>query len=78
MDFDKVREAFKPYLWRILLTMGGIAIAVLMLTIGFFPTLLLLVLGMAGFLLGFRFDSLADFKRFLIKLVPERFRRPYE
>lgn len=45
-------EELKPYSGRITLTIVGFVVAVLFLTLGFWPTLLLAILTAAGFITG--------------------------
>lgn len=45
-------EELKPYAGRITLTLLGFVVAVLFLTLGFWPTLLLVILSALGFVIG--------------------------
>ena len=45
-------EPLKPYAGRLVLTILGFAVAILFLTIGFWRTILIVLLVAAGFLLG--------------------------
>ena len=60
--------------YRIGLTAAGFLIAVLWITIGFFKTMLLLILAAAGFALGYRLDAPERFKELIEKYKPERFK----
>ncbi|MGD9559636.1 MAG: DUF2273 domain-containing protein [Oscillospiraceae bacterium] len=56
-------EAAKPYAGRIIMTLFGLIIAILFLTIGFWRTLLILILSAAGYLLGKWEDGALDTSR---------------
>lgn len=47
-----MKEIFDEYRWSILGGVGGFALAILFLTLGFFKTLLILVLTLAGSYVG--------------------------
>lgn len=53
-------EALKPYAGRITLTAAGFVVAVLFLTLGFWRTLLLVVLMLIGFGIGMWVDGRID------------------
>lgn len=50
-----------PYKWRILGGILGLLVAILMLTIGFFPTLLIVIFVSAGTALGYCVDDKVPF-----------------
>lgn len=64
-------DAAKPYAGRIVMTVFGFIIAVLFLTIGFWRTLLILILSVVGYLLGRWEDGVLDLSRLP---MPGRFR----
>lgn len=53
-------EPLKPYSGRLVLTVLGLATAILFLTIGFWRTILIVLLVGAGFLLGSYQDGALD------------------
>ncbi len=53
-------EPLKPYAGRLVLTVLGLATAILFLTIGFWRTILIVLLVGAGFLLGSYRDGALD------------------
>ena len=56
-------ESLKPYAGRIFMTAFGFIIAVLFLTIGFWRTMLIVVLSVAGYLFGKWEDGALDVSR---------------
>lgn len=56
-------DSMKPFAGRIVMTAFGFLIAVLFLTIGFWRTLLILILSVAGYLLGKWEDGALDIER---------------
>ena len=44
--------SIRPYMGRIICTIIGIVAAILLLTIGFWPTLLMALLGAVGYMVG--------------------------
>lgn len=52
----------------------GLIIGVLILTIGFFKTLLLCVTTLVGYYLGARWRLDEDFKDLILRIIPERFK----
>lgn len=50
-------EALQPYAGRIALTAAGLAVAILFMTLGFWRTLLIVLLSLAGFFLGMWADG---------------------
>lgn len=48
---------YKPYLWRIALTVAGLLTALLFLLIGFWRTLIIVLCCTAGFTLGWCLDK---------------------
>ena len=56
-------ERMRPYAGRIIMTAFGFLIAVLFLTLGFWRTLLILILSVAGYLLGKWEDGALDIER---------------
>ena len=64
-------DSVKPYAGRIAMTIFGFIIAILFLTIGFWRTMLILVLSVLGYLLGKWEDGALDTSRLP---VPRRFK----
>ena len=57
MEFEKIKEFCKTHQWTCVLVVFGIILTILLLTIGFFKTLLLLVIvAICGFI-GLKLDS---------------------
>lgn len=53
----------RPYMGRIICTLIGIAAAVLLLTIGFWPTLLIALLALVGYMVGLWRDGTLELPR---------------
>lgn len=67
MKSDSFANWFKEYKWRILLIVTMIIIGVLFITVGFWKTLLVIILAAIGFVLGYAKDRTEDFLRFIDK-----------
>jgi len=71
-------EAFKAFLSTYKLRIAGVAlgivVAVLLLCLGFFRTLLIAVLAVGGYVGGLWFESPEKCMEFIRKFLPERFR----
>jgi uncharacterized membrane protein len=53
-------ETLKPFRFRIIGLLAGLIIAILFLTLGFWKTILLVLLSAAGFIVGFFLDDRVD------------------
>ncbi|MDR0840948.1 MAG: DUF2273 domain-containing protein [Christensenellaceae bacterium] len=54
---EKFLEFCKQYKWRLIGVTGGILFCILVFTINFWRTLLLMVLGGAGYVIGLALDN---------------------
>lgn len=52
----------------------GLIIGILIITIGFFKTLLLFLTTLVGYYLGIRWRFEEDLKDFILRIIPERFK----
>lgn len=67
MNSDSFAYWFKEYKWRILLVSAMVIIAVLFMTLGFWKTILIVVLAAIGFFIGFAKDRTEEFMQFIDK-----------
>lgn len=58
MTFNSLLAILKKHKWKISLSLIALIVAILMLTIGFSRTLLIIVLTVPGFLYGYLLDRL--------------------
>lgn len=61
---EKFKE-LKPYYWRIVFIITFVVFAILLMTIGFFKSLLLLIFALIGYVVGVFFDDPKRFARWL-------------
>lgn len=52
----------------------GLIIGILIITIGFFKTLLLFLTTLVGYYLGIRWRFEEDLKDFILRIIPDRFK----
>lgn len=78
MDKQKFIEELSQIIYlnqkKIVGALIGLIIGVLILTIGFFKTLLLCVTTLVGYYLGARWRLDEDFKDLILRIIPERFK----
>jgi uncharacterized membrane protein len=67
--FNNLGETLKPYKYRIIGLLCGLIIAILFLTIGFWKTILLVLLSAAGFIIGYFLDDKADLGDMVDKIM---------
>ncbi len=67
-------EIYAPFRERILWTVLFVIIGILFLTIGVWRTLLLVVLGTAGYIIGFRGDEPEKFSE-IVDTIAERLKK---
>ncbi|MCK5128854.1 MAG: DUF2273 domain-containing protein [Clostridiales bacterium] len=67
--FLKLLEDISPYKFRIIGFITGLIIAILLLTIGFFKTLLVVICITIGLVLGYFFDDKVDFGSVVDKIL---------
>lgn len=63
-----IPQFIKPYLGRVALTLLGLAAGILMLTIGFWKTMVLLAMAALGYLVGCLADGKIDIARLLARI----------
>lgn len=61
----KTREALYPYRFRLIGGLVGLILAILFLTIGFGPTILIVAFAAIGFLIGKWRDGALDIERWI-------------
>lgn len=68
LEHNSTIEWLREYKWRILSVLGMFIVGVLFLTIGFWKTVLLLVLCTIGLVIGFAKDKTETFLLFIDKI----------
>ena len=68
MQNNSTVDWLREYKWRILFVLAMLVVGVLFLTIGFWKTILLIVLCGIGLLIGFAKDKTEQFFRFIDKI----------
>ncbi len=78
MDKKQLKEDLSQFIYlnrkKIAGALVGLIIGILILTIGFFKTLLLCLTTLIGCYLGSRWRFQEDLKDFILKIIPERFK----
>lgn len=78
MDKNQIKEELSQFIYinrrKIAGAVLGLIIGLLILIIGFFKTLLLSLTTLLGYYLGSRWRFEEDFKDFIFKIIPERFK----
>lgn len=78
MDKNQFKDELSQFIYlnrkKIAGAFFGLLIGVLILTIGFFKTLLLTVTTLIGYYFGSRWNFEEDIKDFIIRVIPERFK----
>ena len=78
MDNNQIKEEISQFVYinrrKIAGAILGLIIGLLILIIGFFKTLLLCLTTLLGYYLGSRWHFEEDFKDFIFKIIPERFK----
>ena len=67
--FKNIFTTLLPYRFRLLGLLAGLIIAILLLTIGFFKTLLIVFLMTVGYIAGYFFDDKIDFGNIMDKIM---------
>ncbi|MDD4797273.1 MAG: DUF2273 domain-containing protein [Eubacteriales bacterium] len=71
---EKLKAWIAAHRWRAGGAAGGVLLAILFLCIGFFKTLLLVALGLAGYLAGYWLEAPDRCRELIRKFIPERFK----
>jgi uncharacterized membrane protein len=78
MDKNEFREELFQFIYlnrkKISGALIGLIIGILILSIGFFKTLLICITTLVGYYLGSRWRFEEDLKDFILKIIPERFK----
>ncbi|CCU79339.1 hypothetical protein HSACCH_01250 [Halanaerobium saccharolyticum subsp. saccharolyticum DSM 6643] len=78
MDKKEFKEELSQYIYinrkKIIGALIGLIIGILILTIGFFKTLLLFLTTLVGYYLGMRWRFEEDLKDFILRIIPDRFK----
>lgn len=78
MDKKELKEELSQFIYqnrrKIIGALVGLIIGILILTIGFFKTLLLCLTTLLGYYLGMRWRFEEDLKDFILRIIPERFK----
>lgn len=78
MDNKQIKENLIQFVYlnrkKVLGTLIGLLIGLLILIVGFFKTLLLCLTTSIGYYLGQRWSLEEDFKDFIIRIIPEKFK----
>ncbi|MFP4198577.1 MAG: DUF2273 domain-containing protein [Halanaerobium sp.] len=78
MDKKQLKEDLSQFIYlnrkKIAGALVGLIIGILILTIGFFKTLLLCLTTLIGCYLGSRWRFQEDLKDFILRIIPERFK----
>ncbi|PTV99129.1 putative membrane protein [Halanaerobium saccharolyticum] len=78
MDKNQLKEELIQFIYlnckKICGALIGLIIGVLILTIGFFKTLLLFITTLVGYYVGSRWRFEEDLKDFILRIIPERFK----
>lgn len=78
MDKNQFKEELSQFIYlnrrQISGALIGLIIGILILTIGFFKTLLICLTTLLGYYLGSRWRFEEDLKDFILRIVPDRFK----
>ena len=78
MDKKEFKEELSQYIYinrkKIIGALIGLIIGILILSIGFFKTLLLFLTTLVGYYLGMRWRFEEDLKDFILRIIPDRFK----
>lgn len=78
MDKHQFKEELSQFIYqnrkKIAGALLGLIIGILILTIGFFKTLVLVAATLIGYYFGSRWNFEEDIKDFIIRVIPERFK----
>lgn len=78
MDKNQLKEELSQMVYlnrrKLVGALVGLIIGFLIVTIGFFKTLLLCLTTLLGYYLGSRWNLEEDLKDLIIKIIPERFK----
>ncbi len=78
MDKKELKEELSQFIYqnrrKIIGALVGLIIGILILTIGFFKTLLLCLTTLLGYYFGMRWRFEEDLKDFVLRIIPERFK----
>jgi uncharacterized membrane protein len=78
MEKNKFKEELSQFIYlnrrKVIGALIGLIIGILILTIGFFKTLLLCLTTSLGYYLGIRWRFEEDLKDFILRIIPERFK----
>ncbi|NLM97195.1 MAG: DUF2273 domain-containing protein [Halanaerobiaceae bacterium] len=75
-DFWKqLSEIFKKHKGKTVGTFLGLFLAILILLLGFWKTILIALCTLAGYYIGTRLDIEGDFRKLLDKLLPPHFKK---
>jgi len=78
MDKNQIKEDLSQFIYLNRKKIGGaligLIIGVLILTIGFFKTLLLCLTTLFGYYFGSRWRFEEDLKDFILRIIPDRFK----
>ncbi len=78
MDKNQLKEELSQFIYRnrkkATGALLGLIIGILILTIGFFKTLLLVITTLIGYYIGSRWNFEEDIKDFIMRVIPERFK----
>ncbi|TDO92290.1 putative membrane protein [Halanaerobium saccharolyticum] len=78
MDKNQFKEELSQFIYlnrrKICGALIGLIIGVLILTVGFFKTLLLCLTTLVGYYFGARWRFEEDLKDFIIRIIPDRFK----
>ncbi len=75
MFSDIVNDIWKNYRGRLLCSLVGLFIGVMVLWLGFFQALFLMVCVMGGFFIGHKLDKKEDLLEWLDRLLPPGYHR---
>lgn len=78
MDKNKLNEELSQFIYQNRKKIGGaligLIIGILILTVGFFKTLLLCLTTLIGYYFGRRWRFEEDLKDFILRVIPDRFK----
>lgn len=78
MDKKEFKEELSQFIYlnrrKLFGALIGLIIGILILTIGFFKTLLLFLTTLVGYYLGMRWRFEEDLKDFILRIIPDRFK----
>lgn len=70
----QLREIIANNKWKVYGTLIGFLSSIFILLIGFWRTLLILLLTVIGYIIGSRWDQEGDFRKLLDRLLPPQFK----